>query len=78
MTGGKIIPVIDAHVQALRDDLYAAMVASADGTLKEIRGATNPLQRKIDDLCSIALEQGNQIQQLRSEVNKLREGVSRP
>ena len=74
MSGGKIIPIVAEANSALRDELYAAMVASADGPLKEIKGATNPLRRKIDDLCSITLEQARAINQLRSEVSKLREG----
>ena len=59
---GKIIPIIDARDQAVRDDLYEALISAAAELSLEIADTLKPLKARLDAL--------------QAEVDRLKEGVA--
>jgi len=62
MAGGKIIPIIERGDQAVRDDVYEALVTAAAELSLEIADTLKPLKVRLD--------------QLQAEVDRLKEGVA--
>jgi tRNA(Phe) wybutosine-synthesizing methylase Tyw3 len=62
MAGGKIIPIIERGDQAVRDDVYEALVTAAAELSLEIADTLKPLKARLD--------------QLQAEVDRLKEGVA--
>ena len=50
MSGSKIIPIIDSGDRAVRDDVYAALVASANAIDAQIKALDHKIDRKIAEL----------------------------
>jgi len=62
MAGGKIIPIIERGDQAVRDDVYEALVTAAAELSLEIADTLKPLKARLD--------------QLQAEVDQLKEGAT--
>jgi len=50
MSGGKIIPIVAAGDQAVRNDLHAAMEATVRAASAQLNAALNPVLRRIATL----------------------------
>ena len=50
MAGGKIVPIIERGDQAVRDDVYAALVAATCAIDAKIAALEHKLDRKIEEL----------------------------
>ena len=53
MAGGKIIPIINAGDQALRDEVYASLVASAAAIDAQIKAIDAKVDRTIKELMAM-------------------------
>jgi hypothetical protein len=50
MSGGKIIPIVAAGDQAVRNDLHVAMEAAVRAASAQLNAALNPVLRRIATL----------------------------